>query len=135
MVVSWGAEVVEGLSAYMQAVSLVKRKRLWFYFVVPGLMGIAVVVATSLINGMIIPILSSHVLDTLKQNLPEWMVSILAMGGWGKWLASFLLHASFWILSFLILLLLFKPIILALLSPIFTHLSQVTEELLCSGRN
>ena len=88
---------------------------------------------TVAVNMVTFPYVSSFILGSMAQRLPDWFLRVVDLWGWGTTIFNIFVNIILWILSLLVLIILFKPITLALLSPIFTRLSQITEETLAIG--
>src|SRR5689334_4874546 len=101
-------------------------KQLWYFFWYPGLFGAVICVGMVIFNVNVFPMISSYLLHSLAERLPEWLLNVTHLWGWGPLIFSFILHVMLWVLSLLVLLIVFKPLILILLSPLFTRLSQLT---------
>ena len=119
------SEVSLGFSTYGKALSIIFNNGLWWYFLVPLALNILLIFT------------GFELKDMLVEAIKNWILDATNLNGADFWGASFLKSSLSWIVGISMTIILFFVyayfggyIILALLSPIFTILSEKTETIL-----
>ncbi len=106
-----------GIQSYSKAIRFIQKHRLYRYLILPGILGLLFFLVLFILLLKLVPML----MDGLIGFLPDFMQS-----GFFHFLGSSLL----WIITLIISFITTKYVILIILSPVMSHISEVTEEAL-----
>ena len=118
-------EVSLGFSTYGKALSIIFNNGLWWYFLVPVALNIILVFTGFELKDMLVDAIQSWILDATNLKDADFFLS-----GFLKSSLSWIVGISMTIVLFFIYAYFGGYIILALMSPVFTLLSEKTETIL-----
>ncbi len=119
----------KGIAAYGKALEIIFSNGLWWFFLFPVLLNILIFVG------------GIYGIGTLTQIVEDWLVKIVSLDGATFWGAIYLkstLGGFVWVLFKFVFFVLFATIggyiIIMIMSPVFSILSEKTEEILTGNR-
>ena len=108
-----------GLSSYGLAWKLIKKKKMWGYFILP--------LVLSLVLSLVIYVLRSELRDYIESILSS-AISYNNWWDWAKWLTGWLIKISLYVLTWYVYFKIQKYILFIVLSPVLAYLSEKTEQ-------